>query len=298
MAKVGFRRRYIQVISALLYNANFKGFMEGKIYQGDIKGACVPGLNCYSCPGALGSCPLGALQNSITAANKKIPFYIVGTLLLFGVLLGRVICGFLCPFGLIQELLYKIPSPKLKKNRITKVLSKMKYVILIVFVIVISFINKYPAFCKLVCPAGTLEGGIPLVLKNDSIAAMTGILFNWKVTILIIIIVGSIFIYRDFCRFICPLGAIYAFFNKISIFGVCVDESKCIHCDKCIRECKMDISCVGDKECIQCGECKKVCPTGAIISKTSGKVIYDEKENCSCNMCVLDDGSECMHNKR
>ncbi len=295
MAEIGFKRRYIQVISALIYNANFKGFAEGEIYQGNIKGACVPGLNCYSCPGALGSCPLGSFQNAITVANKKIPFYIVGTLLLFGVLFGRVICGFVCPFGLIQELLYKIPSPKVKKNRVTKALSKLKYVILVLFVAVLSFIYKFPAFCKLICPAGTLEGGIPLVATNESIAAMTGLLFSWKVAVLIIIIIGAIFIYRDFCRFICPLGAIYAFFNKISVFGVHVEESKCIHCDKCIRECKMDISCVGDKECIQCGECKKVCPTGAIISKTRGKVTNNEKENYNSNMCVHDVSFERLH---
>jgi len=271
LARIVFKRRYIQVISALLYNANFMGFAEGKIYQGDVKGVCVPGLNCYSCPGAIGACPLGSFQNAISSANKKIPFYTVGTLLLFGVIFGRVICGFLCPFGFIQELLYKIPSPKLKKNKVTKVLSKLKYVLLVLFVVIISFIYKYPAFCKFICPAGTLEGGMPLVAKNESIAAMTGILFNWKLTVLIIIIFGAIFIYRDFCRFICPLGAIYGFFNRISVFGVRVEESKCIHCDKCIRECKLDIKCVGDKECIQCGECKKVCPTGAILSKTNGR---------------------------
>lgn len=267
MADFGLKRRYIQVISALLYNANFKGFSEGKIYQGDIKGVCVPGLNCYSCPGAVGACPLGSFQNAVSSTNRKVPFYVVGTLLLFGVLFGRVICGFLCPFGLIQELLYKIPLPKIKKNRVTKALSKLKYVILAVFAVIIPFIYKYPSFCKLICPAGTFEGGIPLAITNDSIAAMIGILFNWKIAVLVIIIIGAVFIYRDFCRFICPLGAIYSFFNKVSIFGVCIKEDECTHCGKCVRECKMDISSVGDGECIQCGECKSLCPTGAIISK-------------------------------
>lgn len=261
------KRKYIQVISALLYNANFKGFAEGKIYQGKIKNVCVPGLNCYSCPGAVGACPLGSFQNAIYSSGKTIPFYIVGTLLLFGVIFGRVICGFLCPFGLIQELIYKIPSPKIKKNKITKALSKLKYVILVVFVFVLSAIKEYPAFCKYICPAGTIEGGIPLALGNPSIAAMLGTLFTWKSIVLCIIVIGAVFIYRDFCRFICPLGAIYSFFNKIAFMGVCVDKTKCDNCGRCIRECKMDISHVGDMECIQCGECKAKCHKNAIMSK-------------------------------
>lgn len=261
------KRKYIQVISALLYNANFKGFAEGKIYQGKIKNVCVPGLNCYSCPGAVGACPLGSFQNAIYSSGKTIPFYIVGTLLLLGVIFGRVICGFLCPFGLIQELIYKIPSPKIKKNKVTKALSKLKYVILVVFVFVLSAIKEYPAFCKYICPAGTIEGGIPLALGNSSIAAMLGTLFTWKSIVLCIIVIGAIFIYRDFCRFICPLGAIYSFFNKIAFMGVCVDETKCDNCGRCIRECKMDVSHVGDMECIQCGECKAKCHKNAIMSK-------------------------------
>ena len=261
------KRKYIQGISALLYNANFKGFAEGKIYQGKIKNVCVPGLNCYSCPGAVGACPLGSFQNAIYSSGKTIPFYIVGTLLLLGVIFGRVICGFLCPFGLIQELIYKIPSPKIKKNKVTKALSKLKYVILVVFVFVLSAIKEYPAFCKYICPAGTIEGGIPLALGNSSIAAMLGTLFTWKSIVLCIIVIGAIFIYRDFCRFICPLGAIYSFFNKIAFMGVCVDETKCDNCGRCIRECKMDVSHVGDMECIQCGECKAKCHKNAIMSK-------------------------------
>ena len=261
------KRKYIQVISALLYNANFKGFAEGKIYQGKIKNVCVPGLNCYSCPGAVGACPLGSFQNAIYSSGKTIPFYIVGTLLLFGVIFGRVICGFLCPFGLIQELIYKIPSPKIKKNKVTKAVSKLKYVILVVFVFVLSAIKEYPAFCKYICPAGTIEGGIPLALGNPSIAAMLGTLFTWKSIVLCIIVIGAVFIYRDFCRFICPLGAIYSFFNKIAFMGVCVDKTKCDNCGRCIRECKMDVSHVGDMECIQCGECKAKCHKNAIMSK-------------------------------
>ena len=115
--KAAFRRKCIQLASALLYNANFAGFASGTIYKGDPKGVCVPGLNCYSCPGAVAACPLGSLQNALSAMPNKLPLYIVGILMLLGLSLGRLICGFLCPFGLIQELLHKIPGKKIKKAR-------------------------------------------------------------------------------------------------------------------------------------------------------------------------------------
>ena len=259
-----FSRRYMQLIAAVLYNCNFKGFATGKIYKGNIKGLCAPGLNCYSCPGAVVACPLGSLQAALGGSAQKIPFYILGTLLLFGILLGRVICGFLCPFGLLQELLYKIPVPKIKKSRITKILSYVKYVVLGVFVVLIPFIKAAPGFCKYICPAGTLEAGIPLVLLNERLQDQIGFMFSWKVFILAACLLLNSFCYRAFCRFICPLGAIYSFFNPIAFFGVRVDKSKCTGCNACIRICKMDTSRVGDRECIHCGECRKVCPEGAI----------------------------------
>lgn len=268
MADIKFKRKIVQLMSALVYNANFKGFSDGVLYYGKTKGACVPGLNCYSCPGAVASCPLGSFQNAVSASGRKIPFYMIGTLLLFGVLFGRFICGFLCPFGLIQELLYKIPAPKLKKNAITKKLSYLKYIILVVFVIVLPLLYAYPGFCKYICPAGTLEAGIPLSIYDEQIAALRGVLFNWKAAVLVITVIGVIFAYRGFCRFICPLGAIYSFFNRISVVGVTMDEHKCNGCGRCIRECKMDINRVGDKECISCGECIDLCSEKAIRWKT------------------------------
>ena len=266
-----FRRKYIQLISALVYNANIKGFSDGVIYFGNLKGVCVPGLNCYSCPGAVASCPLGSLQNAVASSGRTIPFYIIGTLLLFGVLFGRFICGFLCPFGLIQELLYKIPSPKLKKSKVTRKLSCLKYIILAVFVVILPLMFAYPGFCKYICPAGTLEAGIPLMMYDETIASLRGALFNWKAAVLAAVVIGAVIVYRGFCRFICPLGAIYSFFNRISIVGVTVDEAKCTKCGRCVRMCKMDIKNVGDRECISCGECMDVCPEDAVYWKLRRK---------------------------
>lgn len=270
------KRKLIQLYSALLFNANIKGFINGRIYKGNTKKACTPGLNCYSCPGAVGACPLGSLQSALGASQKSAPFYIIGILMLYGLLLGRFICGFLCPFGLIQEFLYKIKSPKLKKNRVTKVLSYLKYVILVFFVFIIPLLYMVrnvamPGFCKYICPAGTLEGAFGLLSNkvNEGNLARLGPLFTWKFFLLISIILGSVFVFRLFCRFLCPLGAIYGLFNRFSVFGIKLEKEKCTDCGLCISKCKVDIRHVNDHECINCGECIDVCPTHAISWKGS-----------------------------
>ncbi len=258
------KRRWIQLLTAVLYNCHFTGFFTGKISKWDSKGMCVPGLNCYSCPGAVAACPLGSLQNGIANSAYRFPLYMLGLLLLFGLFLGRLICGFLCPFGFLQELLHKIPLPKIKKSRITRVLSYGKYVVLIVFVILIPLVKLAPGFCKYICPAGTLEAGIPLVLMNQTLQTKIGFLFSWKVFVLAAILLLSMICYRAFCRFLCPLGAIYSFFNPIAFFGIRVDQEKCTGCNACVHTCKMDVKCIGDRECIQCGECRQKCPQDAI----------------------------------
>ena len=260
----------MQLYFALLFNANLKGFINikglhnGQIYKGDAKNVCMPGLNCYSCPGAVTACPLGSLQNAI--GNRSALYYVCGILVLYSILFGRMICGWLCPFGFIQELLHKIKTPKIKKSPVTRILSYLKYVILVFFCLIVPLMYADPGFCKYICPAGTLEGGIGLLSNpaNESEMARLGPLFTWKFLLMVSIVVGSVFIFRLFCRFLCPLGALYALFNRISIFGIQLKRDKCVDCNRCISHCQMDIRHVGDTECIQCGECISVCPTDAI----------------------------------
>ncbi len=278
------KRRLIQVYAALLYNAHIKGFIKGDIYTGPIKNICVPGFNCYSCPGAIGACPLGALQNALASSGTRAPWYILGILMVLGVTLGRTICGWLCPLGLIQELFYKIPTPKIKKSRFTRALSWLKYVILVVFVVAIPLAYApqsfpVPGFCKYICPAGTLEGAMGL-LSNPANAAkfsMLNILFTRKFIIMVLIFTVCIFAYRAFCRFICPLGAIYGLFARLSVLGVKVEAAKCTQCGRCVAHCKVDVRHVGDHECIHCGACMDVCSTKAISIK-AGRITLAASE--------------------
>ncbi len=279
-------RHTVQALWALLTNSYLVGFAQGKIYKGPLKNLCVPGLNCYSCPGAVGSCPIGSLQAVIGSRDFKFAFYVAGFLVFVGALIGRFVCGWLCPFGLIQDLLQKIPFPKkIKTFRGDKLLRRLKYVILAVFVILLPLYlvdiigQGSPYFCKLICPAGTLEGGLPLVLLNESVRSTVGWLYAWKNVLLAATVILSILIYRPFCKYICPLGAVYSVFNPISVFKYRVDDSKCISCGACSRVCRMQIDPTktpNSLECIRCGRCKNVCPTGAI----SSGFLKPTAENC------------------
>ncbi len=276
-------RLIFQGLWAFITNSYLTGFMQGKIYQGKLKNLCLPGLNCYSCPGALGSCPVGALQSSFSARGNKISLYVSGFLIFIGAVMGRYVCGWLCPFGLIQDLLNKIPfSKKLRTFKGDRLLRKLKYVILLVFVVLLPMVVAdvtglgEPWFCKYICPAGTLEGGVPLVLLNSALRETVGFLYTWKLLILAVTVILSIIIYRPFCKYICPLGAIYSFFNKVSVFKVTLDKEKCVGCNKCERVCKMNVNpCKNpdSAECIRCRECISACPTGAL------------KDNFSCLSC-------------
>ena len=276
-------RRLIQLYSALLYNAHARGFIRGEIYQGNTKALCVPGLNCYSCPGAVAACPLGALQNALAASGHRAPWYVLGVLLLFGVMLGRTVCGWLCPVGLIQELLHKVPTPKIRKSRVTRALSLLKYVVLAVLVLIVPLWYglahgmPLPAFCKYICPAGTLEGAVGLLPANPSFFSMLGAFFTGKFVVMLVVALACIFCYRSFCRFLCPLGAIYSLFNRFCVVGMKVDADCCTRCGACVSRCPVDVRYVGDRECIQCGKCMDACAQGAISLK-AGRITLKAPE--------------------
>lgn len=267
------KRWQIQALAALGTNPFLSNFISSKIYKGKLKGLCFPGLNCYSCPGAAGSCPIGSLQAVAGSGKYRFSYYVVGIVLLFGLVLGRVICGFLCPFGWFQELLHKLPTPKLSSKKL-HLLTYLKYVILVLFVFIlpITVINEVgmgdPFFCKYLCPAGILEGAVPLSLTDAGIRAALGLLFRWKTCLLIAICLLSLFFYRPFCKWFCPLGAFYGLFSKFSLFQYHIDTNSCTNCNACVRTCKMDVDVrknPNSAECIRCGECVSSCPSQSII---------------------------------
>ncbi len=304
MAKPGKKERVrfraaVQLFVAAASNSWVTGFAAGNIYGGSLKQLCHPGLNCYSCPGALLSCPIGALQAVIGSRAYSLSLYVFGFLLLAGATLGRMVCGFLCPFGLIQELIYKIPFP-IKRNRFRgdRSLRFLKYAVLGILVILLPMVLNNPAgeasptFCKYVCPAGTLEAGIPLVYFSPEQGAQpvtalalpnapginlipqetgprfqTGWLFALKMGILILTLLACLVIWRPFCKYLCPLGAVYGALNPVSLYRLRMEEDKCIRCGACARVCRMCLDPTlktNHPECVRCGDCVNACPTDAL----------------------------------
>ena len=276
-------RRIIQLASAAVLNGYAAGFAGGRIFTGAGKAFCVPVLNCYACPGALGSCPIGSMQTVLGGSRHRFSFYVLGLLMVFGITLGRLWCGFVCPFGLIQDLLGMIPARRIKvAPKVDKPLRYLKYAVLLIFVVLLPLAakNQYGIadawFCKYICPAGTLEGGIPLMLADRQLRALAGALFSWKMLILIVVLIGAVLIPRFFCRYLCPLGALYGLFNRYSFYQLNLDQNRCTGCHTCTQVCPMavEIPTAGDKlvqisstECIRCGRCKAACPAGAIRVK-------------------------------
>lgn len=266
------RQRLTQLISALAVNGYLPGFLHGRIFTGASKGVCVPMLNCYSCPGALGSCPIGALQAIV--GRGSVPFYVLGTLMLFGLVLGRAVCGFLCPFGLLQDLLAKLPFRKRTlPKKIDQALRWLKYLILGVLVmalplgVALSQGMAPPYFCEWICPAGTLGGALPLMATNPSLRGLAGALFSWKLGVLVLILATAAIIVRPFCRYLCPLGAFYSLFNRISLIQLQLNASRCTGCGHCSKQCPMAVvphQSPTSGECIRCGACARACPNDAL----------------------------------
>lgn len=266
-------RPWFQIVYTIITNGYVYGFLNGKIYKGTLKYTCVPGLNCYSCPGALGSCPMGALQAALNKRQIEVPFAVLSFFFFFGSILGRFVCGWLCPFGLVQDLLHKIPFPIKRKNLPGhKVLKYGKHLVLVGLVLVGSAFLftgyvKVPAFCKYLCPSGTLLGAVPLIGGNADLRAQIGGLFYWKLAVLIVVVVLSVMVYRPFCQYLCPLGAVYGWFNRFSLVQIRWQKQECTSCMACQKACPVNLGpeqISVSTECIKCGKCVEACKAGCL----------------------------------
>ena len=242
------------------------------------KGFCYPALNCWACPGANFACPIGALQNAASDASYRIagagdpvrgvlaaiPIYAIGTLLLFGAVLGRMMCGWLCPFGWLQE---QVGRLRRKKLQIPNALSYVRYAVLVVLVFIVPYFTNDPWFSKL-CPQGALQGGLLQPLFQPELRSMMQEWWWLKQGILVATLVAMVFWRRPFCGVICPLGAIFSLFHRYSAWDIRWQEENCVHCMWCVEHCPQGIDPryeVNGHKCVGCLECQK-CPYDAIYS--------------------------------
>ncbi len=186
-----------------------------------------------------------------------------GFFITIGAMFGRAVCGWACPFGLFQDLLAGL-GPRRKLARSNR-WARMRYVVLVGLVAIGALATGSPIFCKL-CPAGTLGAGIPQVILRPSLRRMIGPLYWVKIGLLVALVLAALFVKRPFCRFLCPLGAVYSPFNRVSLMRMRVDYSACTKCNACKHVCPVDIAIYEDPDsdaCIRCLECTR-CPAVSV----------------------------------
>ena len=284
-------RAGVQSAFTALSNGYLVGFLEGKIYTGPTKALCLPGLNCYSCPGALGSCPIGSLQAVLGSRQFSVSFYILGFLMAVGALWGRFCLRLALSLRPRSDLLYKILFPATQTFRGVcpeddQIWDPCRLCdpFLPLLAVDVTGLESDPWFCKYICPSGTLMAGLPLLASNTLLRSAIGWLFAWKLTILAILLLLALMISRPFCRYFCPLGVLYGLMNKVSLYRLELDESLCIRCGKCEAACELNIPVLTQQnsmECIRCGDCKNACPTGALRS-TLDRYRREKKTGDTC----------------
>ena len=299
-------------IGTLLLNSYFTVFQTKQIYDGPFRSVCVPGLNCHACPTAMMGCPIGMLQHF--SATHKFPFFLIGFLGVIGLISGRFTCGWLCPWGLLQDVMHAF---KRLTVHIPKYLTHLKYATLIILVLILPYLTYQHWFSKL-CPMGALIAGIPWAVWNpdDPVfesaivdPASIGTMFWIKMIILGVFLALFLIVKRPFCRTVCPLGATYALFNRVSLVSVKV-KSSCTDCGRCEEICPMDLkvrtevnseNCI---KCLDCTQCEHVEFTWNLPWRNGNSVVPKEQiprsQVSQCNLCGhnSDSNNNGKHNAR
>ncbi|MFX0091939.1 MAG: 4Fe-4S binding protein [Candidatus Hodarchaeota archaeon] len=196
--------------------------------------------------------------------EKRTPFYLLGYILIIAALLGRTICGWLCPFGFFVDIIDKLAKGDWRPKWYGW--HYVKYGML-AGAAVGAFLFVDIVFCKYFCFTGLIFGITPYWVTWHTVTLYW---FTYHIILLIIFIYMS---YRAggraWCRYLCPFGAFLSLFNSISFIQLKFDKSACTDCGRCAKVCPMDIEptrfSLHDKlGCTRCGTCLNVCPTDAL----------------------------------
>ena len=227
---------------------------------------CAPVFHCYACPLATFACPIGVLATF--SALHIFPFVALGLLVGVGALFGSLLCGWACPFGLAQDLAARVRTPKFDLPRWT---GHLRYVVLVGAVLAVPFFfgADHPLFICGFCPAGAVEGAVPNMIRQAATGGTVVLPNPLKLTVLLLFVVTVFFVYRPWCRVLCPLGAIFSLFNRASVFFLHLDPSECTHCDRCHKLCQLGLQpqkSPNDSRCVRCLECTRCGPQVLSVS--------------------------------
>lgn len=233
---------------------------------------CLPILSCHACPVTWTACPVGMLVHF--AGWRIFPFAALGILIAFGALVGRFFCGWVCPFGIFQGLLYRIPSPKISLPAWT---NYIKYAVLVLMVFAFPyFLGELTAlsFCR-ICPAAAVQAVVPYWFTDGF--SWGGTLMTVRFAFLVFVIFLAIVASRSFCRVFCPIGALMAPFNYLAFWRVRPKSKPCVVCKGCDRYCPTDvkpserltegIDAHRVADCIVCHDCMTFCPSNRPAGK-------------------------------
>ncbi|NOY82837.1 MAG: 4Fe-4S binding protein [Kiritimatiellaeota bacterium] len=224
----------------------------------------VPFISCTFCP--LGDC---------TGIFLQVPF--IGLLLVSGSLFGRVFCGWICPLGYLNDVLGKLPKPRIEGaawfQRVEPGLRSLKYLFLALVLALVVLFNL---------PA---TRAYPYVVRSPS-------MFNWESVVLAVklgaarypirigllgfALLAALVATRFWCRYLCPFGALFSLLNRVSLWRP-VRTSACRRCGKYPGECLQHTT-PTTPDCIICGDCLQGCPHGAIELRVLGKPDPGETE--------------------
>jgi len=249
-------RRWVQSLSLLALHSS---------WGPELKGLCNPVLSCHSCVLAWFACPIGVFIHF--SAYHVFPPLAVGMVLLIGVLIGRLLCGWVCPFGFLQDLLHKIPTPKFQLPDWT---ANIKYVLLVLTVFLFPWFwgeSSKGVFCWY-CPASALQVTIPNWFTAEGVTINLAVGIKLAITATVLVLV--VFVERGFCKVLCPIGALLAPLNHVSFWIVKIPKSDCLTCGSCDDECPMHIEPQEridarippsrHLDCIVCHQCQPACP--------------------------------------
>lgn len=239
---------------------------------------------------ALGDIVKALVNGTFSVSTLSTQLITVFGIFIITALWGRFFCGFLCFFGALQELL-AVPLKKFRRKhrfppaRLDRALRFLKYIVL-AFVVVAVWVFSLSLDSSL-SPWGVFG---MLISGNFSLTSAAVLIVGF--VLLLAIMIASLFIERFFCRYLCPLGAIFTLISGKRFFKIRCNSNTCVHCNLCAKKCAMGIDVAGhDKvtsgECIDCMQCISICPRESLSATAKPAVAGTAAALVMCGLVTV-----------